>query len=300
MGITEVRELKGLGADQIKSLQLRDQRLKLAKLQQFCQAAQLCHMVDVPEKIDHRKADNPYLSKYGIDNWQAELDKKAMVGKVCVSEMIDHMFKETKKCFPDSEDWWVYHDALSLMTAADSVQYMKDEGFYKHWVLPEQDYVRDVPQCDRWKHRPVGNRPEVMPLDQQLNKDVHDAVDYHVILTQDLDDDDERKFSMRTPKHGLSAYLRIWDHHPPSKRIIHDIDETLSSMKIIVEKKGVIVEGLATRPGDRFSKKGNHGGRRQKMTQEERQAKEKSRFIHPDAKFCFKELADRAVSKVNK
>ena len=297
LGITEVWQLKGLDEEEMKSLKDKDSRLQLNKLREFKQLAQVCLMEDVPAKKDHRKSENPYLSMFGIDNWEAECDKKALVGKVCVSEMIDHMFEETKKCFPDSEDWWVYHDALSLMTAKSSVEYMKKKNYYEHWVLPEQDYVHDLPQCKRFGSRPVGNRPEVMPLDQQLNKDVHDGVDRHVILTQHLDDDDVRKFSMKTPIQGLSAYLRIWDLHPPSKRIIHDIDETLSSMKIIVENKGIIVEGLATRPGDRFVRKGSHGGARTRMTQEQRRAEENKKFIHPDARFCLKHISDNAVSK---
>ena len=41
----------------------------------------------------------------------------------CITKMVDHMFEETKKTFMNTthkEDWMLYHDSLSLMTAKES------------------------------------------------------------------------------------------------------------------------------------------------------------------------------------
>jgi hypothetical protein len=298
LGITEVKHLKEFGEFEINSLIERDLTLKKTRLQQFCHSAQTCEMEDAPESKDHRKEVNPYLSKYGLDNWETQCDKDALVGKVCIGEMVDHIFGETKKCFPDSEDWWVYHDALSLMTATRTVAYMEKMDYYRHWILPEHNIFSDLPECRKWKKKPVGNRPEVMPLDQSLNKDVHDGVDQQVVLSQKLTDDDDKKFSTRTPKHGLLAYLRVWDHHPPSERIIHDIDQTLHAMKIIVAAKGILVEGLATRTGDRYHSGGGHGGKRVRKNQVEIQAEEAKKFVHPELKNCIKLAYEESIAKV--
>jgi hypothetical protein len=39
-----------------------------------------------------------------------------------------------------------------------------------------------------------------MPWDTTLNKDLHDAVKYHVAATADFEKADPRKFNMTTPK----------------------------------------------------------------------------------------------------
>ena len=300
LGITLVGQLRDLDDLQMDTLIGRNPRLKKEKLQEFRLSAQACRMEDVPESKDHRKEANPYLSKYGDDDWEAECDKNALVGKVCVGEMIDHIFNETKKCLVDSEaPWWVYHDALSLMTAKRSVKYMQDMGYYQHWILPEKDIFDDLPECKAWREKPVGNRPEVMPLDQSLNKDVHDGVDQQVIISQAFPENDDRRFSTRTPKHGLSAYMRVWDHHPKSHRIIHDIDQTLDAMKKIVEAKGILVDGLATRPGNRFHPRGNHGGPRVTMNQTQLLEADATKFIHPDLKDCPKQQYDKSIAKLD-
>ena len=51
-----------------------------------------------------------------------------MVGKVCVTELIDFIFESSKALI--GPNYRVYHDALALTTAKDSVQYMKDKGYY--------------------------------------------------------------------------------------------------------------------------------------------------------------------------
>ena len=106
---------------------------------------------------------------------------------------------------------------------------MKQQGWYDHLVLPAPNIrFTDAPDSDKWAAKPCGNCPGVMPIDQSLNKDVHDGVSQNIIMSQILDDDDDdsNKFRMNTPKNGLDAYLRIWLNCPPSSQIICDIDGT--------------------------------------------------------------------------
>ncbi len=74
---------------------------------------------------------------------------------------------------------------------------MKEKGYYKHWVLPECGlFNKDYENGDMryYETKPVGNSPELMPLDSSLNRDIHIAVQRHVALTNGYENDDERKF----------------------------------------------------------------------------------------------------------
>ena len=67
--------------------------------------------------------------------------------------MIEHIYKESELLYKETihrDDWWFWHDALSLMTAKETVAWMKEKGYYHHWLLPEldlyRDYADDAPQ----------------------------------------------------------------------------------------------------------------------------------------------------------
>jgi hypothetical protein len=57
-----------------------------------------------------------------------------------------------------------------------------------------------------------------MPLDYNLNKDLHDDVDRQVAITHGLEEEDKRKFSMSTPNRATWAYLRVWEKVGPAPR----------------------------------------------------------------------------------
>jgi hypothetical protein len=109
--------------------------------------------------IDHRKEANPYESKFGSD-WGEPIDKSVTLSQyVCITDMVEHIFVESAKLFKGTKhehDWSFYHDALSLMTANDTIQ-LKDKGYYKHWVLP----VNGLQWGDliAYEGRPIGDTP---------------------------------------------------------------------------------------------------------------------------------------------
>lgn len=92
-------------------------------------------------------------------------------------------------------NWYFYHDALSQMTNKDTVEWMKEKGYYSHWLLP----ILDLHKGTVYSGRPVGDSPEFMPLDTSLFQDLHMCALSHVLLTEHLDKHDERKFSFDMP-----------------------------------------------------------------------------------------------------
>ena len=133
---------------------------------------------------------------------------------------------------------------------------MKQKNIYKHWLLPELGLQNAIPDLHLWNDRPTGNSCEMNPMDETLNRDVYAAVQYHVFLTNHLDGDDERKFSMETPSEGSCAYLRVWDPTtggcPSSERIIQDVEKVLVSLQKIHKAEGTIVDDVGIRTGSRY------------------------------------------------
>ena len=276
-------------------------RVSKTKLEKFREDARKCLDEDSPVPIDHRNADNPYLSRFG-DRWEIEIDRLAMAGKICITEMIDHIFEESRKAL--GEDYLVYHDALSLMTGSSAVNYMKRKGYYKHWILPQLDLMNDgTGELKSYANRPVGNSPEIMPLDCSLNAQLHRAVRQHIELTQIYTKEEHKalKFSMATPIAGVSAYHRVWSIHPTASNIKKDILKVFVSARTIFEKKGCIVPGLGNRPGRRHVSNGggghsNWGGRRTRTLD----ANDYGTInLHPDAHSALEEIRSIAQDKYN-
>ena len=109
----------------------------------------------------------------------------AFSGIACITEMVKHMVLETQACFKDTEHrdtYHFYHDALKQLTVDETVEWMKKTKIpgenrtmiYDRWVKPEMG-LNDA-FGKRWWACPVGDSPELMPLDNSLNQDIHEAV----------------------------------------------------------------------------------------------------------------------------
>ena len=147
--------------------------------------------------VDYTLADNPIEQKYGT-TWKNE--SKTYKKYCSINKLIDHMFECSKELFKGTtheKDYMVYHDALSLMTGKDPIEYMKTKGHWDKLIKPEFDLTKHL-GC--YHNRVVGNHPYVMPLDEHLNRDLQLSHDYHCIITWNLKDDDPRKFTKATPK----------------------------------------------------------------------------------------------------
>ena len=174
---------------------------------------------------------------------------------MCVIEVVkkihDHSEEEFKGT-SNEDDWYFYHDALTQMTSKSTVDWMKEKGYYKRWLIPQRG-LNDWMQY--YKSRPVGNCPEFMPLDNSLFNDLQQSLSLHCAMTAHLPDIDPRKFSMATPKTIVCGIERLWCQDsgsvPPSLRIIADIDRAIDAFGIVYMNKGHLVKGLANRSGHR-------------------------------------------------
>jgi hypothetical protein len=220
--------------------------------------------------------------------------------------------KATEKAYHGTrhaEDWMLYHDALIIMTAQDCKDWMKTQyigsnglTFYDKWILPLHGLNDKISRYSAGN--PVGNSPELMPLDNCLNKDVHEHVQTHIMMSLacEVNRDCKEAFSLSCPKRGRSAYLRIWDPvngvGPSSKRIIQDTKKVVDAMRIIKDAKGAFVDGLAQRPGKRHivsSIPSNiRGGKRVKKIITNASFTDRSDF-HSDLKMILKDAADKQL-----
>jgi hypothetical protein len=268
-----------------------------------------------PPVKDHRKANNPYLSRFGKERWYEEVCKAPSMKAVTnVRHLVEYMVKVSKEHFAGTvyeNNWYFYHDALSLMTADETKHWMTTKGYYKHWILPENGLNRHIAYYK--KVQPVGNNPGAMPWDNSLNKDCDDLAMRHVAATSLLDKDDPKKFSLATPNQVSSTYQRLFNNPPvlrdgvqicptnegglPAVRIGQDIYKTLRYWRQVFDSKGVNINtntnghrGNELREG----KTSVAGGIRHKKTLEEMT----SYWIHPDARDAMNNFTDASQERL--
>mmetsp|Transcript_54369 Transcript_54369/g.63537 ORF Transcript_54369/g.63537 Transcript_54369/m.63537 type:complete len:104 (-) Transcript_54369:275-586(-) len=91
-----------------------------------------------------------------------------------------------------------------------------------------------------------------MPLDNSLNADIQYSLSLHCAITAFLDNNDERKFSMRTPLTIVQGIGRIYGKEgnvPSSKRIMQDCDLALCAFGVVYDHGGRMVLALENRSG---------------------------------------------------
>ena len=81
---------------------------------------------------------------------------------------------------------------------------MRKQGIIDHWILPENGLNKQT----KYENQPIGNSPEIMPHDSNLNKDLHKGVNWLCVLTNGMDNKNPKKFPKTTTKRMLSSYAR--------------------------------------------------------------------------------------------
>ena len=71
------------------------------------------------------------------------------------------------------------HYALVLMTAKETINWTKQNGYLHIWLLP----LNILQDGNPYAVRPVDNRPKFMPLDNSLNRDILHSLRMHSVLT---------------------------------------------------------------------------------------------------------------------
>ena len=150
----------------------------------------------------------------------------------------------------------------------------EDKCIFDRWIKPELGISDNIKTGSGYSYAwaPPGNSPELMPLDNSLNRDVHTSVMAHVMYSLLLPEQDERKFTLKTPAKARDAYMRVFDPidgvSPPSNRIDQDVTKSIDALVKIAEAKGAYVEGLATQHrGHRYEavEKKKAGGKRTRV-----------------------------------
>ena len=150
------------------------------------------------------------------------------------------------------------------MASKKTVKWMKEKGYYKHWVLPKLGIVDSFPECIHWRQMLHWNTPASNPLDMQCFSDVKSCLYSCIRLTEGYDDGDPRKYTLITLKTGFNSINRVWQTTPSSKQIEEDINKIKNSYKIIVVGGGVSYDRDSNIGADRSHKTGGWRGVRGK------------------------------------
>ena len=78
----------------------------------------------------------------------------------CITDLIQFMMKEAENLMKGSvheDDFFIVHDALVLMTAKETIKWMKEKNFFHHWLLPMNGFQDRTP----YSGRPVGKFPSL-------------------------------------------------------------------------------------------------------------------------------------------
>ena len=258
MGVKTVEQLARLRRSRINKL-IQTRGVTREKVSTWIECAQSASMgAWVNKTIDHRKAANPYRSRYG-DVWRQHIRVDiARSGSVCITDLILHMHNATRDAFKDTEfedKFFWYHDALTQLTCKRTRQWLVEEDLLKHWLLP-------VGPCNEgtvYYGRPVGNSPEIMPWDCSLNADVHSCVEFYSSVCKWIPKDHPlyaQRFSKASPKVMLHSYMRVLDPVtgvcPSSERIVQDITRCWGEhLDMICAEGGGAVKEIGNRIGRR-------------------------------------------------
>ena len=106
-----------------------------------------------------------------------------MLKLCCITDLIHFVTTEAKKLMNGSmhtDVFFIIHEALVLMTAKETITWMKDKNYFHCWLLPINGF-QDGPSYDGI---PVGNIPILMPLDNSLNRDILYSLRFHSVLSR--------------------------------------------------------------------------------------------------------------------
>jgi hypothetical protein len=108
---------------------------------------------NAPPEVNYRFFEDPYFAKYGEENRDTEIKKPVMLsGNVCITDLVNHIYLHSKEAFRGTvhkDNWLFWHDAVSLITAKETILWMQEKGIYKHWLLPEGNLYANYPEVKK-------------------------------------------------------------------------------------------------------------------------------------------------------
>ena len=157
----------------------------------------------------------------------------------CITDLMRFMMKEAEKLMNGSineDDFFIVQDALVLMIVKENIKWMKENNCFHCWLFPMNRFQDGTPHAGL----PVGNSPEFLPLDNNLNRDILQSLRFHCILSRFLldregtyEEDRNVRFSFSTTKEIARGLKRVWKSKmgtPYLVRIIQDVDLAVKAL----------------------------------------------------------------------
>ena len=131
-------------------------------------------------------------------NWEEKVQQTPAFSKVVsIKRLIRHMDNATRKAFAGTayaETYLWAHDALNQMMDKECQVWMQEKNLLKRWVRPVLGVSDKITVIDpttgdllsscRYKNRPPGDSPELMPCDNSLFRDLMCSLDLCCALTE--------------------------------------------------------------------------------------------------------------------
>ena len=128
-GLTTVGDvIKHLDENKIDLLVAKFRGVTKPFLQKLSNVCSTAIMENAPSKVSH--ITHTYESRFGASCKERMAKCAALSKQCCVTEMVTHIIRESEKIYantPFKDSWMFYHDALSLMTAKDCREWMKNQ-----------------------------------------------------------------------------------------------------------------------------------------------------------------------------
>ena len=158
-GLVTIQDIKDLSSEQMEAIAKLEKadHIGLPQMLGFQKQAKKAILGRPPERMDYRKAENPWKARYGQD-WEEKLNQSPLMSPYCsIKTLVENMVIECTRMFKGTtheHDWLFYHDALSLLTVQKAVSWMKEQGYYDRWVLPKLGLHSNDPRKYALGHQP--------------------------------------------------------------------------------------------------------------------------------------------------
>ena len=106
----------------------------------------------------------------------------------------------------NEDDFYIVHDAMVLITAKQTINWMIQKGYLHRWLPPLNGFKDGTPYAGR----PVGNIPEFMQLDNSLNIHILQSLRFHCVLSHSIVDGEETTEKERNLSLSFSTPREIY------------------------------------------------------------------------------------------
>ena len=149
----------------------------------------------------------------------------------CIIDLIRLMISEGDNLMKGSvheDDCYIVQDDLVLLTAKETINLIKQNGYSPIWLPPLNDLQDGTPYAGR----PVGNSHNFMTLYNSLN---HDILSCYILYVEETNKEERNMcFSYSTPREIYQELKCMWDFQigviPSSSRIIQYVDLVLKAL----------------------------------------------------------------------